>query len=301
MSQEPVFLAGPGLVPVRLLGLRDGRRTELLRDEATGRLYVMRTVEPDVPPLERARLAREGERQPDVRVHWEDSHLSVLRPYIPGRPLSDRLLAGGLLSVREAIKLSADVLGQLRPLHSAGRAHRDLRPDTIVLADTADGGAALVLDLEFVDAPALRRALREEAPAVGYLAPEQSGVIDRPVDARADLYSLGLILFESLSGKRPFDGADVRDVLHQHLSAPVPRVRALNPIVPRALDDYIARLLRKDPEDRHRDAAEALADLHRVAVALHSSRPGLDPGRTLTEARMAGRSAQLSALLRRAE
>src|SRR5689334_14066279 len=98
MSQEPVFLAEPGLVPVRLLGFRDGRRTELLRDEASGRLFVMRTVEPDVPPLERARVAREGERQPDVRVRWEDTHLSVLRPYIPGRALSDRLVASGLLS-----------------------------------------------------------------------------------------------------------------------------------------------------------------------------------------------------------
>ena len=135
------------------------------------------------------------------------------------------------------------------------------------------------------------------------MSPEQAGLLDQDPDERADLYSAGAVLFECLAGRPPFLGQSVGEVLRQHLSVPAPELRSLGIAVPRALDEVIQRLLRKDPRDRYQTADAVLADLIQLAAALEKGNPdpplvvGLrDRRRTLTEPAFVGRDAELTAL-----
>src|SRR3954451_3086348 len=100
------------------------------------------------------------------------------------------------------------------------------------------------------------------------MSPEQAGLVHREVDERSDLYSVGVVLFECLTGQPPFSGASVGEVLRQHFAAPAPDVRTFAPAVPTAMSQLVQRLLRKDPRDRYQSAEGAQADLQTIARML---------------------------------
>ncbi|PRY18717.1 diguanylate cyclase [Pseudosporangium ferrugineum] len=194
------------------------------------------------------------------------------RPYaimdlVEGESLARRLLRGPVRE-RHAISIAADVAAALRAAHEHDLVHRDVKPENIMITGT---GAACLVDFGFAAATAGAGLGPDDAVAgtLTYSAPEQSGMLNRPVDNRSDLYALGAVLFECVTGAPPFAADDVGELLHLHATAPVPDPRALAPGLGAVFAAIIVRLLAKDPDDRYLSAAGLLADLRRL---------GADPG-----------------------
>ena len=143
----------------------------------------------------------------------------------------------------------------------------------------------------------------QSAETARYRSPEQTGSLDYEVAEPADLYSAGVVLFECLAGRPPFEGDSVGGILLQHMTARAPELRSLGLEVPRALDEVIQRLLRKDPRDRYQSAEAALLDLEDIAAAV--SEGSLEPRcvigsrdrrPTLTESAFVGREREIEQL-----
>jgi predicted ATPase/signal transduction histidine kinase len=165
-------------------------------------------------------------------------------------------------SIDEVRQLAIGLAGALRALHRAGVVHKNLHPGAVLVA--ADGSFKLT---DFSLASALpREEASVEPPArirgeLAYLAPEQTGRMNRAIDARSDLYALGVLLYEQLAGVLPFQFSDPLELIHAHMTAvPVPLQR-IDPEIDPGLDAIVQRLLAKNPEDRFHDADDLLAAL----------------------------------------
>lgn len=183
------------------------------------------------------------------------------RPYLvleraTGRPLAE-VLVGGPLAEPRVIEIGTALASALGALHRVGLVHRDIKPANILRDGT---GQVMLVDLGLA-APARSTVGDEVAGTLRYAAPEQSGILKRPVDARSDLYALGVVLFECATGRPPFVSTDAAELAHQHAARPAPDARALNPALSPALAAVIAKLLAKDPDDRYQSAPGLLADL----------------------------------------
>jgi len=160
--------------------------------------------------------------------------------------------------------MTADVAAALDYAHVRHIVHRDLAPANILVGTVAtmvtDFGVARAIDA------AARQPLTESGIVVGtpaYTSPEQARDAKR-VDARADLYGLGCVLYEMLAGTPPFHGATPQAVLARHLSDPVPPLRTVRPDVPPPLEDLVFAMLAKDPADRPQTAAALGQTLHEL-------------------------------------
>lgn len=229
-----------------------------------------------------------------VRIH--EVGLTGDLPYIVmdmvhGRPLSVAL-ADGPVAENTALDLAEQLAGALGAAHRAGLVHRDVKPDNVLIR--SDGRVHLI-DFGL----AARAGNAADGTAVGtfdYSAPEQTGMLRRAVDGRADLYSLGVVLYECLTGRRPFVAADTGELLRLHLIAPAPGVRAVRPSVSPAAAAVVARLLAKDPDDRYSSAGGLQADLLRILGGQHAEFP-LGTEETADDGKLAGHSEQLRWLL----
>lgn len=166
------------------------------------------------------------------------------------------LLRNGPLPEDAAVDLVITITGALGELHRFGLVHRDVKPDNVVLR--LAGGATLI-DLGFAAEAQRSDGADGLAGTLLYSAPEQIGTLGRPIDGRSDLYSLGVTLFECLTGRPPFDAG--LDLVHAHTVLPPPSIRDLAPNVSPALAVITAKLLAKDPDDRYQTAAALVADL----------------------------------------
>jgi len=186
-----------------------------------------------------------------------------------GETLRARLAREGPLPVAEALEIARQALLGLGAAHDGGIVHRDLKPANLMCASDGtvkvlDFGLAKVRDLQLTDA--------ERRPGtVAYMSPEQlRGVA---VDARTDLWALGVVLYEMLTGRSPFGGghdlSTVYSILHEE---PAP-VSSLREEVPEALDQLVGRILRKEPQERFASAAEVLADLQGVLARSAAGEP----------------------------
>jgi serine/threonine protein kinase len=199
-----------------------------------------------------------------ARVH--DVGVTDGRPYllmdlIEGQQLSG-LLGTGPLPGGRVSALGIDVAEALTAAHRGGLVHRDVKPNNIIL--TPDGSARLI---DFGLAARLDDVCAGQvAGTLAYSSPEQSGMLNRPVDGRSDLYSLGAVLFECATGEPPYSAGDVGELLRLHAVAPVPDPRELAPDLSPALAGIIRRLLAKDPDDRYQSGVGLLADLRRAAA-----------------------------------
>ncbi|HMA27334.1 MAG TPA: protein kinase, partial [Solirubrobacterales bacterium] len=197
----------------------------------------------------------------------------IVSRYMPGGDVEGLLAAaGGRLEVERAVEIAADVSRALEHAHSRGIVHRDLKPANVWIDD--DGRARLG---DFGLATTEARARVSGGTLVGtvaYLPPEQAlGEAARP---QSDLYSLGALLYEMLTGQPPFPGDDAVSIISQHLHAdPVPPSRH-NPQVPEALDRVVLGLLAKRPEDRPESASEA-RELILAALEEHPSEGADEP------------------------
>jgi diguanylate cyclase (GGDEF)-like protein len=197
-------------------------------------------------------------------------HPYMLLEFIAGVPLSRRL-ENGALDESTVLRLAADVSAALAAAHRAGLVHRDIKPANIVV--TPEGQARLI---DFGLAAVEGGAAGEVAPVVGtfeYSAPEQTGALARPVDGRADIYALGVVLFQCATGRLPFIADEAGELIALHARAPVPDPRASRSDLSPAFAELIVGMLAKDPDDRHRTADELLAGL-RYVVGLPPRRPG---------------------------
>jgi DNA-binding SARP family transcriptional activator/tetratricopeptide (TPR) repeat protein len=191
-------------------------------------------------------------------------------PYVAGESLRKRIERERQLAVPEAIRIVREVAAALDYAHREGVVHRDVKPENILLAD----GHAVVADFGIARALMLAGGahLTESGIAVGtphYVCPEQASGAD-DVDGRADIYSLGCVLYELLAGSPPYTGVTPQQILALHATAPVPSVRLRRPTVSEALEDAIAKSLAKTPVDRFNTAAE-------FAEALAEDRPSKAP------------------------
>lgn len=204
----------------------------------------------------------------------------IVMEYLEGSDLSERLRREGRLPVREATALMLQACAAVEAAHAQGILHRDLKPANLFLTRAEDGSPRLkVLDFGIskavgVDPSAADTALTGAASTLGspqYMSPEQ---IRAPadVDVRSDIWSLGVVLFELLDGKPPFDGKSPAEVLARVLTGAIPSLRSARPDVPASVAAIVARCLERKPSRRYATVAE-LASALRAALALLPAQP----------------------------
>jgi len=185
----------------------------------------------------------------------------IAMEYLDGRTLKELLVKNGPTPVPIAIDYARQILGALAFAHRNGIVHRDIKPHNIVVGTD---GRLKVTDFGIARSGASQ--MTEAGSIVGtaqYLSPEQAR--GAPVDPRSDIYSLGIVLYEMLTGKVPFSGDTPVEIAMKHLSqVPTPPSK-LRPNIPHDLDAVVMRALAKDPEQRYATAEEMDADLARVA------------------------------------
>jgi serine/threonine-protein kinase len=199
----------------------------------------------------------------DQGVTGESSYLAM--EFVDGPNLRAELRARGSLTLGQSLDVVEQVLDALAAAHRAGLVHRDIKPENILV--TADGRVKVA---DF----GLARAISETTAAtsgtvlgtVAYIAPET--VLDGVADPPADVYGVGIVAYELITGHQPFSGTTPAQVAFQHVNSHVPAPSASWPAVPREVDDLVAALTAQDPDERPKDAGEALALVRRTRAAL---------------------------------
>lgn len=187
----------------------------------------------------------------------------IVMEYVEGHTVKDLLSDGTPVPINEAVSIVSGVLSALEYSHSQHLVHRDIKPGNIML--TADGKVK-VMDFGIARALSDSQATMTQTNAVvgtaQYLSPEQAR--GEQVDARSDLYSTGVVLFELLTGRPPFTGDSAVAVAYQHVQQLAPTPSAITPDVPEPLDRVVLKALAKNREDRYSSAGSMLADLMRA-------------------------------------
>ena len=251
-----------------LLGSGGMARVQRARDMRMGRTVAVKTLLPELAsdPDARRRFAREAQaagalNHPGIvtvhdqdEIHEGDTVIPFLvMEYVPGSTLAQLVREQAPLAPDRAVRIACDVLDALAHAHSHGTVHRDVKPANVMITTegavkVADFGIARVLDND--------ARLTTTGSAIGtpsYMSPEQINGAD--VDARSDVYSVGCVLLELLTGKPPFTDGNPLNLMYWHVHTPPPAPSSRNPRVPKELDDLVLAALAKNPADRPADAA----------------------------------------------
>jgi hypothetical protein len=196
-----------------------------------------------------------------------DGILYYVMPYVEGASLRERLARSGELPVPEAVRLLTEVADALAAAHASGVVHRDIKPENVMLS----GRHALVTDFgvakALIDATGVGK-VTTAGMALGtpsYMAPEQA-TADPQVDQRADIYALGVLAYEVLTGRPPFTGATAQQVLTAHVTQQPDPLARHRPGIPPALEQIVLRCMEKRPADRFQTAGDVLAQLESLAT-----------------------------------
>jgi serine/threonine protein kinase/tetratricopeptide (TPR) repeat protein len=266
---------------------RGGMATVYLAEEVKhGRAVAIKVLRPDFAP---AFGAERFHREIGIAARLSHPHLVPLidsgeaggmlyyvSAYLTGGSLRDRLRREHSLSVADAARIASEIGAGLDFAHRAGFVHRDVKPENILFAD----GLALIADFGLARATCgePKERVTGSGFAVGtpdYMSPEQAAG-EPDLDARSDIYSLGCVVFEMLTGTPPFHAESVRATLAKQVAETARRARTLRPEIPPAIDDAIARALAKDPAQRFATVPEFTAAL----MASATSRGRVYPGAT---------------------
>lgn len=269
------------------------------------------------PPRTLERLVHELGFAAELQATWAakplalerlDGRMMLLLHDCGGTPL-DQVLQSARdhrLHLAAFLQVACELARALRQLHARGVIHKDIRPANILL-----GPAGKVRLSGFGMASRLPRERQPPAPpehiagALPYMAPEQTGRMNRSVDSRSDLYSLGVTLFEMLTGGLPFTASEPMEWIHCHVARAPPAPGERLQGVPAALDAILLKLLAKDAEDRFQTAAGVEADLRicltdwQARGSIRHLRPGERdfPDRLLVPEKLYGREAEIGSLL----
>ena len=194
---------------------------------------------------------------PIYEVGWHDGRPFLAMEFCASGSLADRLRDGPLPPL-EAARLLQTLAGAAHALHRHGLVHRDLKPANVLL--TADG-QPLIADFGLTHA--FERADGAVFGTPSYMAPEQAAGLPQEIGPAADVYALGAILYECLTGRPPFRADSVQHTLEQVLGGEPRRPRRLRPTTPRDLEAVCLRCLRKDPHQRYPSAGALAEDLQR--------------------------------------
>lgn len=200
----------------------------------------------------------------------EDGAYFVIVEYVRGVDLRERIRRNAPFSLTTVVDVGLAICDVLDHAHRRGFVHGDLRPGNILVTPE---GHIKVADFWVANAVASAQSLRTNAlmRSVHYMAPEVAE--GKPVTPGADIYSLGIILFELLTADVPFDGDTPIAIALKHARDPVPSLRALNPGIPRSLETAIGKSLQKIPQDRFRSAKAMLNDLKTIREGLNLTKP----------------------------
>src|SRR5262245_14710444 len=205
-----------------------------------------------------------------------DKTVYLVMEYVDGESLSTILAREGALDPRRAVAIARQIADGLTAAHELGIVHRDLKPDNVIVAAKRDGReVAKVVDFGIAkavsDSP--QDSLTRSGLVIGtpeYMSPEQ--LLGDPVDARTDIYALGCMLYQMLTGVQPFAGDTREQMIRRRLNEPPPHVQAVIPELPKRLDSLIAHMLARAPNERLASAAAVSAGLD-PAVALAGWEP----------------------------
>jgi ABC-type transport system substrate-binding protein/tRNA A-37 threonylcarbamoyl transferase component Bud32/DNA-binding beta-propeller fold protein YncE len=249
----------------------------LTEDATGGRRVALKLLAPELARDERfrRRFLRESQLAatldhphivPTLVSGEEDGTLYLAMAYVEGSDLRELLRREGRLEAGRTLALLEQVAEALDAAHAAGLVHRDVKPGNILVAAEPGGEHAYVCDFGLARHVSSVSSLTGERGFVGtidYVPPEQ--IEGGPIDGRADVYSLGCVLYECLAGERPFGRESELSVVFAHLNEPPPLLSDLRPDLPQAFDDVFAIALAKSPGDRYSTCGE-LAQAARAAL-----------------------------------
>ncbi|MGH2752466.1 MAG: Stk1 family PASTA domain-containing Ser/Thr kinase [Actinomycetota bacterium] len=284
-----------------LLGTGGMARVFRARDELLGREVALKVLNErlssDRSFVERFRREAQnaaGLNHPNIVALYdygdEDNRYFIVMELIDGRSLSEVIDEDGALMPERAAEIARDTANGLGRAHEAGIVHRDIKPHNIMITN---GGQTKVTDF------GIARALGGDAEATmtqtgmvigtaAYLSPEQAQ--GNPVDARSDVYSLGCVLHEMLTGDAPFAGDTPLAIAYKHVRENPERASEVNSDVPEALDAVVMKAMSKNPDNRYEDAGEMAEDLDRF---LAGQRVGATPFLAETSVMGAGTGTQV--------
>ena len=234
-------------------------------------------VSPQPTPLEIARLHHEVEitqKLPASAVvralgveRWDDTRHALVLEDIGGEAMSGMI--SPRMPLRTVLRLGCALADAVALVHAAGVIHKDIKPANVIVIDEQQ---VRLTDFGFAVRIA-RETAREIAPkelegTLAYMAPEQTGRMNRPIDRRSDLYALGTSLYELATGVLPFRSQDPLDLVHQHIARIPASPREHRPELPRVVAELILKLLAKDAEARYQSAAGVLMDLRQCLETL---------------------------------
>ena len=262
---------------VRVLGSGGMAKVYLAHDEVLGRDVALKMLrgayaedEEFVERFKREAQAAARLSHPNIvavydRGRAEDGSYYIAMEYVPGGTLKERIVRDGALSPGISAGVAEQIADALSAAHDQGVVHRDIKPQNALVTRSGD--------IKVTDFGIARAAASPSVTATSvvlgtaaYMSPEQAQ--GKVVGPQSDLYSLGVVLYEMLTGSLPFEAENPVAVSMQHVNEPAPSPRAANPEVPEALDAITMRLLAKDPEDRYPSAAALVNDLDRLQSGL---------------------------------
>ncbi|AKT41844.1 serine/threonine-protein kinase [Chondromyces crocatus] len=258
-------------------------------DTKLRRMVALKLLHPNVAqdPEKRRRFLREGRlaahlTHPCIAAVYQvgeaDGRIFIAMELCEGKSLKHVLSEQPILPYTEALHLFREITRGLRKAHEAGIIHRDLKPDNVMvegdgIVKILDFGVAKPtedIDANFTD---LRTQHGAMVGTPAYMSPEQA--TGKNVDARSDIFSLGVVLYELLSGRRPFLGETWQDIIIAISRDPMVPVSSLRPDLPREVDAVLERCLTKRPEDRYASCRELLADVDRLQASAGMFRSGI--------------------------
>ncbi|MFL6256252.1 MAG: protein kinase domain-containing protein [Pyrinomonadaceae bacterium] len=205
----------------------------------------------------------------------ENGVVYLVMEYLRGRTLKDIVRSGGPMTLARTVEIVRQVAGALDAAHTEGVVHRDLKSDNIMLDEATGGDWAKVLDFGIAKIQQTERNIHETDPGLTapnliigtpqYMSPEQCSQAS-DIDARSDIYSFGIIIYEMLAGHVPFTGDSPTAIMMKHIQEPAPSILDERTDLPEGVGRVVARALAKRPEDRFQTAAELALALAEAAA-----------------------------------